>query len=65
MFNRSERRAIEQGNGRNEAMIEVVDLDSAIDYAFQVDGGSIFDAIERLFISRQVYVFDFRDDWEE
>lgn len=67
MFNRNERRAIERGEGRHEPMIEIVDLDSAIEYMFQTDGAGrdMYEEMSRMFISRQVYVFDFRDDWEE
>lgn len=66
MFNRNERRSIERGEGRHESMIEIVDLDSAIDYMFQTDGAGrdMHEEMSRMFIERQISIFDWPDDWE-
>lgn len=69
MFNRQERRAIDQGKGRIKPMIEVIDVVSAQDYAWELTSGPlagcIFHNIARLFMSYQICYFDIRDEFDK
>lgn len=58
MFNRAERRAIDQGKGRKQPFIEVSDLDSLFEYSLSICGSRavlIWENEKRLFIFEQAY----------
>lgn len=70
-MNRAERRAIAYGTGRHKPMIEIVDVYSADDYAFDLylwcgDRASrIFDNTNRLFITYQLSYLEVTDTFAE
>lgn len=68
-MNRADKRAIEFGKGRNKPMIEIVDIDSAEDYAWLLMSFDIskliFNNNSKLFITYQLEYMDIRDEFED